>query len=30
VVRIPPRIPHQLLLDGSREFNYFVVKVKGY
>ena len=30
VVRIPPRIPHQLLLDGSHEFNYFVVKVKGY
>jgi mannose-6-phosphate isomerase-like protein (cupin superfamily) len=30
VVRIPPRVPHQLLLEGSREFNYFVVKVKGY
>ena len=30
VVRIPPRIPHQLLLDGAHEFNYFVVKVKGY
>jgi len=30
VVRIPPRVPHQLLLDGSPEFNYFVVKVKGY
>jgi mannose-6-phosphate isomerase-like protein (cupin superfamily) len=30
VVRIPPRTPHQLLLDGSREFDYFVVKVKGY
>jgi mannose-6-phosphate isomerase-like protein (cupin superfamily) len=30
VVRIPPRVPHQLLLDGSHEFNYFVVKVKGY
>jgi mannose-6-phosphate isomerase-like protein (cupin superfamily) len=30
VVRIPPRIPHQLLLDGSHGFNYFVVKVKGY
>ena len=30
VVRIPPRVPHQLLLEGSPEFNYFVVKIKGY
>jgi mannose-6-phosphate isomerase-like protein (cupin superfamily) len=30
IVRIPPRVPHQLLLDGAPEFNYFVVKVKGY
>ena len=30
VVRIPPRVPHQLLLEGSPEFNYFVIKVKGY
>jgi mannose-6-phosphate isomerase-like protein (cupin superfamily) len=30
VVRIPPKVPHQLLLDGSPEFTYFVVKVKGY
>src|SRR5271155_3341465 len=30
VVRIPARVPHQLLLDGAREFTYFVVKVKGY
>src|SRR3984957_12318788 len=30
VVRIPPRVPHQLLLDGAPELNYFVVKVKGY
>jgi len=30
VVRIPARIPHQLLLDGSPEFDYFVIKVKGY
>ena len=30
VVRIPPRVPHQVLLDGSHEFNYFVVKIKGY
>lgn len=30
VVRIPARVPHQVLLDGAPEFNYFVVKVKGY
>lgn len=30
VVRIPPQVPHQLLLNGSPEFTYFVVKVKGY
>jgi len=30
VVRIPPRVPHQLLLDGAHEFTYFVVKGKGY
>jgi len=30
IVRIPPRVPHQLLLDGGREFTYFVVKGKGY
>ena len=30
VVRIPPQVPHQLLLDGSPEFTYFVIKVKGY
>jgi mannose-6-phosphate isomerase-like protein (cupin superfamily) len=30
IVRIPPQVPHQLLLDGSHEFTYFVVKVKGY
>jgi len=30
VLRIPPKVPHQLLLDGSPEFTYFVVKVKGY
>jgi mannose-6-phosphate isomerase-like protein (cupin superfamily) len=29
VVRIPPRVPHQVLLEGAPEFNYFVVKVKG-
>lgn len=30
VVRIPPRVPHQILLEGSGAFDYFVVKVKGY
>jgi hypothetical protein len=30
VVRIPPRVPHQLLLEGAPEFNYFVIKIKGY
>jgi len=30
IVRIPPNTPHQLLLDGAHEINYFVVKVKGY
>ena len=30
VVRIPAKVPHQLLLEGAHEFNYFVVKVKGY
>ncbi len=29
-VRIPARVPHQVLLDGGQEFNYFVVNVKGY
>jgi mannose-6-phosphate isomerase-like protein (cupin superfamily) len=30
VVRIPPRVPHQVLLEGASAFDYFVVKVKGY
>ncbi len=30
VVRIPARVPHQLVLDGAHEFTYFVIKVKGY
>ncbi len=30
VVRIPPKVPHQILLDGANEFTYFVIKVKGY
>jgi mannose-6-phosphate isomerase-like protein (cupin superfamily) len=30
IVRIPARVPHQILLDGSKGFTYFVIKVKGY
>ncbi len=30
VVRIPAGVPHQLSLEGSPEFNYFVIKIKGY
>ena len=30
IVRIPPRVPHQVLLEGAPAFDYFVVKVKGY
>ena len=30
IVRIPANMPHQLLLDGAREFTYFVIKIKGY
>jgi len=30
IVRIPAQVPHQLLLDGSPQFTYFVIKVKGY
>jgi mannose-6-phosphate isomerase-like protein (cupin superfamily) len=30
VVRIPAGVPHQLLLEGSPEFNYFVIRIKGY
>ncbi len=30
MIRIPAKTPHQLLLDGSKEINYIVVKVKGY
>src|SRR5271165_2152262 len=30
VVRIPARVPHQILLDESKGFTYFVIKVKGY
>jgi mannose-6-phosphate isomerase-like protein (cupin superfamily) len=30
VAHIPANTPHQLVLDGAKEFNYFVVKVKNY
>ena len=30
VVRIPANVPHQILLDGARDFTYLVVKIKGY
>jgi mannose-6-phosphate isomerase-like protein (cupin superfamily) len=30
IVRIPANTPHQLLLDGAREFTYLVIKIKGY
>ena len=30
IVRIPAKVPHQVLLDGAKQFTYFVVKVKGY
>jgi len=30
VVRIPAKMPHQVLLEGGHEVSYFVVKVKGY
>jgi hypothetical protein len=30
VVRIAPKVPHQILLDGAQNFTYFVVKIKGY
>jgi mannose-6-phosphate isomerase-like protein (cupin superfamily) len=30
VVRIPPRVPHQVLLEGSHEFTYYVIKIKHY
>lgn len=30
LIRIPPKAPHQFLLDGSKEFTYLVIKVKGY
>jgi mannose-6-phosphate isomerase-like protein (cupin superfamily) len=30
IIRIPARTPHQLFLDGSKELDYLVVKVKGY
>ena len=30
IIRIPARVPHQILLEGSQQFTYFVVKIKGY
>jgi len=30
VIRIPARVPHQILLGESKGFTYFIVKVKGY
>ncbi|PYV69015.1 MAG: hypothetical protein DMG97_22275 [Acidobacteria bacterium] len=30
IIRIPAKMPHQVLLDGAKEFTYFIVKVKGY
>jgi mannose-6-phosphate isomerase-like protein (cupin superfamily) len=30
VVRIPAKTAHQILLEGSKGFTYFVIKVKGY
>ena len=30
IVRIPANMPHQLVLDGAKQFTYFVIKIKGY
>ena len=30
IVRIAPKTPHQVFLDGSSGFTYFVIKIKGY
>jgi mannose-6-phosphate isomerase-like protein (cupin superfamily) len=30
VVRIPANTPHQIVLDGAKEFSYFVIKIKNY
>lgn len=30
IVRIPARIPHQLLVAPGQHFSYFVIKIKGY
>jgi mannose-6-phosphate isomerase-like protein (cupin superfamily) len=30
VVHIPPNMPHQLVLEGAKEFTYFVIKIKNY
>ncbi len=30
LIRIPAKTPHQFFLDGSKDFTYLVLKVKGY
>jgi hypothetical protein len=30
IIRIPARTPHQLFLDGTKELDYVVIKVKGH
>ena len=30
IVRIPARVPHQILVEKGQVFSYFVVKIKGY
>jgi len=30
VVPYSSRVPHQVVLEGAHEFNYFVIKIKGY
>jgi mannose-6-phosphate isomerase-like protein (cupin superfamily) len=30
IVRIPAKVPHQVLLEGAPDFTFFIVKVKGY
>jgi len=30
IVRIPAKVPHQVLLEGAPEFTFFIIKVKGY
>jgi len=30
IVRIPAKVPHQVLLEGAPEFTFFIIKMKGY